>query len=883
MKEQPQWAIKFLAWFCPDELLEVALGDFSEQFDQDVNRVGIKKARRRFAWNVFRYFHPYILFKNQLNFELMNVSIIKGYLKVAARNLVKYKFFSIVNILGLSFALAFVFMVLLFIEKEFSFDQFHHNKESIYRIYSKKINTETGEIERASAITSVPLVQEVKENIPGIVMNTRLGSTSATAIINGVPYKEKISFVDSDFLIMFDFPLIVGDEKSAFDQPNAVILTKEKAIKYFGEVNTIGKSFEYRIEDKIIEGIITGIVDAKQSASSIQFGILTPVKQYASIMPDFNSFNIGIVENYILIDTKKPISEIELALNKSLENRGGPNQSNGTKIEYAAQPLLSLHLDNEITGNAKYADPQKLFIMMALGLLVIVVGAINYISLSTGQSLNRIKEMGVRKTFGASKNQIKKQQIIEAFFFTLISGGLGLLIAVIILPLYNTLIMDSIQLEITYYNLQFIIILALIIALINGGIQSMILAKYKTILVLRGNNMLSKDSKGFGHGLLVIQFSLSIILIVGTFVIRDQMHFIQTKDLGYDDERLLEISIGNLPDGLSGTQLLERFSTASNTNSRIIDVSGSMNNSSEPWTNLRFPQSDGNQKWIFYNQVDRNYLKTMGIELKEGKDFMKEQGNNGSSILVNEALVKYFGWDQPLSMQIPGSNFSQAHQIIGVVKDFHYSSLHEEIKPLILAVNENAILDGVRGLNTYIWPPNLYLVMVRFGQGEIQPVITWLEKTWKDVNPNNPLVYQFVDQAVEAKYVEEERWEKIINYASIFAIGIAWLGLLALTRLSVQKRVKEIGIRKVLGSSVASILMILSRKYLVVVLIAYLIAMPLAFYITDQWLNTFTYRVTLNPMLFLIAGIGVLGLALLSVGLQSYKAANTNPVDVLKY
>lgn len=877
----PKWSVRFLEWFCPDELLEGILGDLTEQFEENREILGSGRARRIFIWNVLRLFHPSILFRNQINLTVMNIGMLKSHLRVAGRNMLRHKFFSFINILGLSCTIAFVLLTFLFIRKEQSFDQFHTNKNSVFRVYHDLVKRETGQSVRKSAVTAIPLARDLAEALPGISHYSRYASTSGTVFKATDPYDELIHFVDPGFLEMFDFPLVAGSKQTALDAPSDIVLSEAMAEKYFGREPAVGKELELTLGDTTVSLSVSGIIDNRKAISSLPFDFLMPIEQYKLAVSEstFNSYNYGLVENYIQLADRRDQPAITPLLTETIEKITPPDEN---RVVYKLQSLAGLHFEDEVIGNARYTSPRKLYFMMALALLVVSIACINFITLSTGQALGRFKEIGVRKTLGALRGQLRRQLVVESFFTCMLAGIAGLGIAWMLTPVFTQLVDSVFNFSIGFSELGFLLSVMLIIALVTGGLQASVIVKRQVSDTLSGKNNLAGKGSWFSEGLVVLQFGLSILLIIGALTIRDQMQFIQQKDLGFNEERLLEIGLPATTDLESTQQLIDRFAYLARQDQRILEVSASMNNSREPWTELVFEQTDGSKETLFFNQIDRAYLETMGIELVAGKDFDPDQKNAKQAILVNESLVRHFGWNDPFSQQIPGKNFEGGHQIIGVVRDFHFSSLHQQIKPLILALDEEAVVSGVTGLSTYVWPPNLYQVVVRIGPGALEGVMEQLETNWRSIFPDKAFAYHFVDEVLAAKYAEEKRWGRVLNWASIFAVSIAWLGLLSLMRLSVQRRTKEIGIRKVLGSSTVNVILLLTRRYFWLVLIGSCLAWPVAWLMLRRWLESFSYRIELNPMLFLLVGLTVLAITLASIGLQSMRAARANPVKALK-
>lgn len=878
----PKWAIKFLSWFCPDELLEGVLGDLLEQFEEYSREQGVGRAKRIFIWNVIRLFHPSIILRNHLKLQFMHMGMLKSHLVVAGRNMLKNKFYSFINILGLSAAIAFIFLAFLFIQNERSFDQFHTKKDSIFRVYQDIVNEESGQSKQKSAVTAVPLAKDLATQFPAITQFSRYASSTGTMYKGDKPFDETFHFVDADFLNMFDFPMMDGSIPTALDDPGDILLSVEMAEKYFGEQDPVGQSVQLSLNDSTINLTVSGVIDARREKSSIPFDFLMPIEQYKLVIPErmFNSHHYGLLENYVQLEANTKQADIEPLLKKGLDVTKADGKE---QVWFGLQPLPSIHLEDEVVGNALYTSPKKLYLMLALSLLVICVACINFITLSTSQAMGRMKEIGVRKTLGALKGQLRRQLVTESIFVCFLSSIIGLGMARFVFSTFRQLLDSSLSFSIGWAELGFLILLIALIGWITGSLQSAIIVRKRIGEALTGAAVFPVRKRLFNEGLIVLQFSMSIILIIGAITIGQQMKFIQEKDLGFNEERLLEISLGSTADVAASKQLIKRFSNLALQNKDILSVGGTMNNAREPWTELIIDQTDGSKESIFYNQIDEAYVKTMDITLAEGIDFREDKGSAGNALLVNESLVQHFGWEDPFSQQIPGKNFEEGHQIIGVVKDFHFSSLHQKIEPLVLALDSKAIVSGITGLSTYVWPPNLYQILIRVGPGDLQPMLDHLESSWKAISPDKAFSYHFVDEALEAKYAEEERWAKVMDWASVFAIVIAWLGLLSLMQLSIKKRIKEVGIRKVLGSSTSGILVLLSKRFFLLVGIGSIIAWPIAWILMRKWLESFDYRITLNPFLFLLVGLAVLLLTLSFVWLQSIRAAKANPVRALRF
>lgn len=874
----PQWAIRFLEWFCPPELLEGILGDLLEAFDQDSISTGPKKARRNFTLQVFRLFHPSILFRNHLNYSIMNTAIIRNHLLVAWRQMRKHRSFSMINILGLSLAIAFLFLTVLFIQQETSYDQFHTKKDNIYRLYHTTVNKETGQRGSSSAVTSVPLGEVLAEEVPVIERYSRLASSSGIIRKGEMLSRETISFSDADLLSIFDFPMLAGDRNSALEAPNSIILSAELAKKYFGSKDPLQETLELSLNDSLIQVVVTGVIDPLKESSSIQLDCILPLEQYGAIIPPkmFTSFNFGVVENYIEIKDQADVEELPTILTTAIAKSTTTSEDH---LEIGIQPLKKIHFDHRILGNTPFTNPQKLYILLAIALLILVVALINFITLSSSQAMGRLSEMGLRQALGARSRQIQRQLMVESLLITSAASVLALLIANGLCSSFGQLVDANLQFRLGWLQASGVLFLILILSMISGFGQGLLLLRHQASQSLKGQFSGPFKRQWFNEGLLVFQFALSIMLILGAFHIQQQLKYIQEKDLGFEEERLLEMPLGDSPDQVSMRQKVERLKEELLRNRQILSITSGMNNIADPWTELFFKQEDGDEVSLYFNQVDLDYLETMGIRLVEGKSFPPQMKNG---ILVNEALVKYFGWTDPLTKQIPGINFSEPHEIIGVVEDFHFSSLHQKVEPLILAIDPSAISSGITGLSTYVWPPNLYQLFIRIGPGEIAPVLQFLEDEWQSISPDTPFEFEFVDQSLAAKYTEEKRWGKIISLSSWFGILIAWLGLFALMQVTIRRRSKEIGIRKVLGASSLNLIGLLSSRYLRLLTFSALVACPAAWYLLNRWLSSFNYRIELTPLLFGIIGIGVIFITWVIFSWQSYLVSRVNPISAIQ-
>lgn len=881
----PGLLISFMEFFCPDELVEGLLCDFEEQFYQDLKSKGRIKSNVRFAWNVVRLLHPQILSRKQFFKRSKFIFMFKSHFIVTQRNVIRNKFYSFINVLGLSLAIALVVLGVLFAESEFSKDQFHVNKDKVYRIYTEKIKKKSQEVQFVTATTSIPMSKNVRAEFDQIARYTRFGSNSGTVTVNNTHYDESVHFTDPDFFKMFSFPVISGNLESPLKELNDMVLSPEMALKYFGDEDPIGQTIKVSFNNQKQDFIVSAVVDPKAGESSILFDIVLHIEQFKVVVGEetFNSEVYRMLDNFVQLQEGVSSTDLEPLLSRSY-NRSFENED--VRFNVRLQGLTSMYLDTYVPASmAERGDPVNVYILIGLILLVLLIAVINFVTLSTSQAMKRIKEIGVRKAIGAGRGHLREQLIVEAFLITFFSALAGVTLAFVALPYFNDLSESRLGFDFSLVQVAILIGVVCLVAIISGVMQSGLLVTIRATEALRGKLLNNKTKTGlFNKALMTLQFTLSIALIVGTVIMRSQLHFVSEKNLGYNQERLIQISTNSPEDREASQRLLNRFRTEMQEDPNVLSVTGTMNDSEEPWTIMVFPQEDGSREPVYFNQIDPDYLETMGIDLAEGRDFNRSSGDAMmKEILVNEALVEHFGLTDPLNQQIPGKHFTSRHKIIGVVKDFHFADLKQEVKPLILAISSGAVSSGSRGLNTYRWPPMFNKIMLRAGPGDIMPGIDKMEETWAEINPGHPFLMRFVDDVLETQYEAETRWQKIIDSASVLAILIAWLGLLGLTRLSVQRKIKEIGIRKVLGSSVTQVVYLLSRNVLGLIILANLIAWPIVWWLAEGWLADFAYRIKLNILLFVVVGLAILIFALCSVIWQVMNAAMANPVKSLRY
>ncbi|MFY0687129.1 MAG: ABC transporter permease [Cyclobacteriaceae bacterium] len=855
----------------PAHLVEGIIGDLLEEYAVNLESKGKLKSSFQFYWTLLRFLHPYLLLKNRKVKSNYHMSTFISHFKTSGRNLLKHRFFSLLNLIGLSGGLAVVLLSVIFISSEFNFDTFHQNGQLIHRLYNYQIDLTTEEeIDGTkSAITPVPLGPDLKASIPDIRHMSRFGSNSATIELNENVFEETITMVDEAFFQMFDFPIISGNSSSPLSQLNAIVLSQDKANSYFGIENPIGQTLQIGLRDSLITFSVAAVVDNMQNSSSVPFDFVIPFEMMEVVVPDMNTYKFAFVENWVMLD-KQPGVDFEDKLNLAHAKH---NLTKGDKQwKIGLQPLENVHLNTDIMGLANQTDKSRLWIFSGLALLILMIVVINFVTSSTGQSLSRLKEILLRKTLGAARINLVINLYFEVLSFVAIATMLALGTAYFSLPYFNHLLSTTLTLAITVEQATYVFIVILSITILCGTTQ------VSTLLTSQ------KKSAGsaFNQVLITAQFSISIFLIIAALVMRQQMNYMSEKSLGFDQEGLIEISLHTTDDRKSANQLVEQLKNELSTYPQVMAVGASMNSFKEPWTELAFAQQNGDPVKIHFNLVDPNYVETMNIKLVEGSGFtnLTDQSNQ---ILINKKLVDLFGWKDPLAQQIPGKNFDKSHQIVGVFEDYHFSSLHQDIGPMILALNPGAIQSGITGLNTYVWPPNLYQLIARVDLNNIDQSLNILASNWGQLNTGKPFAYRFIDDTIAQQYANEKKWGEAMNYASLFTIITAWMGLIGLIRLYLQQKTKEIGIRKVMGSGPIQLGSLLIRRYLIMFGIAVMLAIPTVYWFLGIWLSNFAYRVEISWLLVIGSCMSIVVLILASVGTQIIKATRQNPIHSLRY
>ena len=803
--------------------------------------------------------------------------MIKNYLKVAMRYLLRNKGYTSINILGLAIGITCCILIMMFVRSEFSYDKFHSKSDRIYRAWVVEHYDDQDDI--IDINTPLPLAGALQGSFGEVESTCRVFNLNSLVKTGGQSFNEDIRMVDSTFFKVFDFALLQGDRENPFPTSNSILLTENIAKKYFGKENAIGKNIELQLSNEKVLFSISGIVKAAPEESSIKFNALIPFsnsKYIFSARAMQAWFSIS-PETYVLLRENTDPGKLEKKLPSMVKQHLGEDYKEGGYI-VSLQPITKIHLDTSLpAGIEPISNPKYSYILLTIGILILLVACINFITLSVGRSATRAMEVGVRKVLGAERQQLVRQFWGEAILLTVLSVIIGIGLTILLAQPFNQIVNRQLSVKFDLAFIGYCTLIIVVIGLIAGIYPAIILSGFKPVEVLKGKLKLGNKTGLLRKTLITGQFVTSIAMIVCTIVIGGQLDFLQNKDLGYQKEQVIVVPT-NKP-RLRGMELAELYRNELLKQPQVAGASVSLMSFSEtPWINIGYSDDKNVYRNFQFNAVDPYFLKTMGIQVTEGRDFSADNpADYTSSMIVNEALVKQFGWKNAVGQKLPGRI---EQQIIGVVKDFNYQSLHTKVEPLAMVVKPDTFFRRINDIS--FTSPLQPRISVRLKAGNLTANLNTLKQVWKDVAPDQEFEYRFLDETVAAQYRQEQRTATIVKIASALSIFIACMGLFGLATLTVVRRTREIGIRKVLGASVGSVVQLLSREFLVLVIIAALIAFPLGWWAMNKWLEDFAYRIHIAWWVFPVAGIAALVIALLTVSFQAIKAALANPVKSLR-
>lgn len=791
--------------------------------------------------------------------------MILSYLKTAIRNIVKHRMTSAINVLGLTLGLSVALLIYLYVHNELSYDTRHDRGQEIYRVLRKG---DLNDVRYRIGVTSGPFAGALKNDFPDVIGESIRVMPADGLVAHGENkfYEDRVYLADANFLEVFSFPLAAGDKETALSDPSGIILTREMSEKYFADQDPIGKTVTL---DNRYEFKVTGVFEEPLAKSHLDFDFVASMGYFLN-RPWFNDWWNNSLCTYVLISDPKAASNLESNFPAFMTKYFGEDFAiSGNRIDLALQPLQDIYFENDVRYDpVAHGDRQTVFIFAAAGVLVLIIACFNFMNLAIARSSRRSREVGVRKVLGADRTKLVFQFMAESFLLTAVAVALGLAVVEVALPFFNSqfdLAVVAAWLDPTFLLLT--LGLLVMVTLLSGSYPAFLLSSFRPVLVLKSSGLPIRGNQWLKKILVVFQFGISLLLIVGTLIINRQLSFIQEKDLGFNRDHVILVSLNN-GEVYENRDLFKKRLLASPLVRSVTAISGNPGGFHDASS---FEIEGKSQSWRLRTvYTDDDYVKTFGLNLIAGRDFSRlHSTDRDAAVLLNESAVRQIGWKPAeavgRSLRNPMRD-RKAKTVIGVLKDYHFSSLKDAIEPLIVSQSEDH-----------------RVAAIRVNPGDVRGAIRVVEESWQEVCPSFPIEFRFLDDVLNRMYREEEKQRTIFTMFSVLSILIACLGIFALAAIAAQQRTREIGIRKVLGSSVGKIVVLMSREFVLLVAAANVIAGPLAYFIARQWLGNFAYRTELSASDFLVAGFASIVVALLTVIWQSLRVAYANPVDVLKY
>jgi len=801
-----------------------------------------------------------------------------NYLKLAVRNLYKQGLQTLINILGLGFGIAVCILIFLFTTMELSFNQFHENKEQIYRVYNRLVraNGESG----ISPFQPYELARAIDDGVAAVEKSCGLRSNPAWIGEGDKLFNEQIGFTDSTFLEMFTFPVVAGDPVNPLSEPQSVVLTRSVAMKFYGDSiddldQVIGKTIGFP-QTPPNQFTITAVLEDPPVNNSFRWTVLIPY-QNAQYYPQCND-PWGNTSIYVLLNPQSDPVEVEETLQSLKEEHHGERIGQMVhfgsladvedNFRYCLQPLPDLYLNSDGFGGCyeTISNMKIIYILSSIALLILLIACFNYVMLTIGSSMNRLRDLGMMNVIGARRGQILRHFISESLILTLIALFLGIILAEQLLPLFNNLAEEDLTFTLydRWENFIFLFVIMAFIVFSTGLYVGIFLLRKNQPVKFLQKELLSVKRHRFARYFVILQYLITIILMICSGVIIKQLHYMMDQDVGFEKEDLVVLPVDfpltkvmTLKD-----ELLQQ--------SHILDVSMSDRNFVSGSSSTGEKNAQGEIVTIRLLRIDHDYLGTFGLKLLDGRNFTaNEPIENNFNVIVNETFARQFNLDSPVGEVITITTFDNVKvTIVGVVKDFHFDSMHDEIQSVMLIV----------------YPFNsIWSVFCKIDNTDIQAAMRQIETAWNEVVPEYTFDYHFLSDMLKDQYNNEGRWSKITAYAAGIAIFLSCLGLLGISGLLVARRFKEVGIRKANGASVAKILILLNGDILKWVLVSFVLACPIAWYIMNHWLQDFAVRTNISWWIYALSGLAAIAISLLTITWQTYRAASKNPVNALRY
>lgn len=846
----PRYAKQLLSLFFPHDRRVTILRDLEEGYMIMIEDEGVFHAKIWYLSQIVKIVHGKLF-----NKIYWGAPMFKNYIKIAFRNMKRHKGYSFINITGLAVGMACCILILLWVQDEMSYDKFHEYRDRLYRIVDHEVFANGSEI----YFTSNPpaLGPTLMNDYPEIVNTARIDWMGGRVVRHEDRIFQEDAFarVDPSLFEMFSFPLIAGDPKTALSDPYGIIITEDMAVKYFGNEDPIGRTL--RVDNRL-DFHVTGIIRNIPHNSHMRFDFAVPFqigREFGELTEGWNSF---MCRTYVLLDENANMAEVDLKIGDVIKR-----QYDDIFATISLQPIQDIHLYSSKYGGA--GDIKTVILFSIIAGFVLLTACINFMNLSTARSGSRSLEIGLRKVVGAGRKTIIGQFYGETIVLSFLALIIALILVVLILPPFNQLAGKQLSIHLTRNINIWLILLGTVVftGLIAGSYPALFLSSFQPIQIIAGTLKAGSKSTNFRRLLVTVQFVLTSSLIIGTIVMNRQLHFIRTHKLGFNKEQVLCVQLqGDVNRRID--PLKNEFMKHSNImNASAVSTLPTMRSASVAITDWEGKNTDGHFL-IYLLAADHDYINTMQMEMKEGRFFSRKfPADTVDGVIVNEAAVRIMGMESPLGKRFEGGR----RRIVGVIKDFHFHSLHRKIDPLMITC----------------YPDGYRYLLVKIGSNDIKNSVHFLRETWERLVPEFPFEFQFLDDHFDRLYRADVRMEKIINAFTLITLFIASLGLFGLASFTAEQRTKEIGIRRVLGASIPNVIFLLGKEFTKWVLAANLIAWPVGYFATSRLLASYAYRIRLSWWIFVLSGILALIISFITVGFQAVKTARANPVDSLRY
>jgi putative ABC transport system permease protein len=873
----PQWGRWFLKRLLSAEDYEFFSGDLEEGLHKELERESCLKARLKRHIRLSAIVVPILISKVR-----WTVVLIADDIKITARNIKKHRVFSFINITGLGVSLAFFILLISYVRDEWSYDRFHAKAPRIYMTTVEMMNNPP------AAVSAPILAEPLQAEFPEIVRAVRYWCTTQAIKSGGIIQNQDLALADPGFFSLFDFPFLSGRPDRAINAPNQVVLTEESASRFFGPIDPVGKVLSISMGNQPHDFMVTGVLKRIPGNSSLQFDLLVSFEHISDIFGE--EFTGGLIDTpffhttFLELHPESRPHDLEAKLPGFVEKYYGENfrkfEMDPASLSLGLYRFQEFHLgavgSSSLVGHSR---PLYSWVLFGIALVILLLACSNYMNLSLGLSSLRHKEIGARKVMGAGKVHLIRQFINESLFLSFIAIALGAVLTMLAFPQFNHYTGKTLSLDflLNFPSMSMLLGLLLLTGLISGGYPAVILSGLKITDIFSGKLRMGGKNI-FTRSLLIFQFTLTIFLVVGSLAMIKQIDYLSKEDMGFDYQNLVAVptySFWNLDE--SGDRALEAFHRELEKHPEISAVAGTSGYGTPMgYSNVTDYKFKDSLVTTAHKRVDYGFLETVKIPLLQGRNFSREFPSDiEDAVIVNQALVHRFGLENPV-----GKNFSEFAKdtrpagyeyeptIIGVIQDFHFASLHQEIGPMMLNMRPEG--------------PLMY-ILVRLRQENAALALSAMRKIWMKTNPDRPFSPVFLDDILSSQYERERNWSGIVRFSTAFAMLIAGMGLFGLTALTVSRRTKEIGIRKVLGANLPAVLAIISREFVILIVCANAAAWPLAYWAASKWLQSFAYRTSISPWIFPLAGAAVLCFGLVIVCTQAMRTCLQDPVNALRY